>query len=171
MRLLNIFECYRNEDLVDRPADRGRAARPESHGYVTTTAHPDGTVYYTAYREPETEPTWSATTAGPTARSTCGPRGRRWSSTRCRYMLADRQNRLVHSWPNSVGWVTTGSCALAGDAERVFVISDSRYALKMAMPMPDERFHVPAPDAQHPPRRSSASGTHDSPTDVRLLHR
>ena len=54
MRLLNIFESYRNEDLVTGPpiAD----ALPDlSHMDTADKPHPDGTIHYTAYREPETE--------------------------------------------------------------------------------------------------------------------
>jgi hypothetical protein len=62
--------------------------------------HPDGTIHYTAYREPETETdivrdyrradgSVYVRTPGPDVVKHPVP-----------IMLADRQNQVVHSWPN-----------------------------------------------------------------------
>ena len=48
----------------------------------------------------------------------------------------------MHRWRLQGGWHRHWLRTLAGDAERVFVISDSRFALAHVIPMRDPRFHV-----------------------------
>lgn len=141
MRLLNLFESYRNSDLVTGPplAD----ALPDlCHLREVDVAHPDGTIDYTGYQEPETvveiirdyrraDGSVYARVPGPGAGAHTLP-----------FVLADRASRPVHTWSNRGGWGQHWLQALAGDADRVFVISDSRQALAPLMPMPDDRFYV-----------------------------
>ncbi len=141
MRLLNLYESYREQELVSGPPLTD--ALPDlSEMDTVDVAHPDGTVYYTAYREPETEEDVIRDYRRPDGSvyvRTPGPGG---ANHAVPFTLTDRQSRPVHSWPTRVGWGHHWLRALVGDAERVFVISDSRQALEPLMPMPDERFHV-----------------------------
>ncbi len=145
MHLLNIFEWYRHNEHPDHEpiAD----ALPQLDGYVTEDEqHPDGTVYLTKYLQPrggELHPliadyrrpdgsVFLRTPAGVAADSTpASP-----------YILVNRQGAPTHTWPKKGGWHRLWLRTLAGDAERVFVISDSRFALAYIAPMRDQRFHV-----------------------------
>ena len=145
MHLLNIFEWYRDNDGPDHEpiAD----SLPQLDGYVTEDEqHPDGTVYLTKYLQPragELHPVindyrrpdgsvFLRTPAGVAADSTpASP-----------YILVNRQGAPTHTWPKKGGWHRLWLRTLAGDAERVFVISDSRFALAYVAPMRDQRFHL-----------------------------
>lgn len=141
MRLLNLYEYYRDTDVVDGTplAD----ALPELTGMVTVDApHPDGTVYYTAYREPETEEDLVRDyrrADGSVFVRTPAP-GRKRPATP--WVLTDGSGRPVHRWSAKHGWGHHWLQHLLGDAPRAFVISDSRDALLPLMPFTDERFHV-----------------------------
>ena len=75
MSLLNIYEFYRDRDVGE--GDPLADSLPELSGLTTTDiAHPDGTTYYTAYRQPGTDDDRPATSAGRTGRSTFELRGR-----------------------------------------------------------------------------------------------
>jgi poly(glycerol-phosphate) alpha-glucosyltransferase len=145
MQLLNIFEWYRHNDGPEKEpiAD----SLPKLDGYVTEDEqHPDGTVYLTRYLQPragELHPVihdyrrpdgsvYLRTPAGVAADSTpASP-----------YILVNREGAPTHSWPKKGGWHKLWLRMLAGDAERVFLISDSRFALAYVVPMRDPRFHV-----------------------------
>ena len=116
-------------------------------GFVTQDElHPDGTVYVTKYLSErsgmlhETVNDYRRPDGSVFLRA---PVGKVADSTPATpYILVNRQGVPTHSWERKGGlhrlWLRT----LAGDAERVFVISDSRYALAHIAPMDDERFHV-----------------------------
>jgi hypothetical protein len=75
----------------------------------------------------------------------CGPAG--WVMTQpaplaSPYILVNRDGAPTHIWPKRGGWHKLWLRTLAGDAERVFLISDSRFALAYIVPMRDPRFHV-----------------------------
>ena len=145
MHLLNIFEWYRHNDGPD--SEPIADSLPQLDGYVTEDEqHPDGTVYLTKYLQPragELHPVindyrrpdgsvFLRTPAGVAADSTpASP-----------YILVNRQGAPTHTWPKKGGWHRLWLRQLAGDAERVFVISDSRFALAYIAPMRDQRFHL-----------------------------
>jgi poly(glycerol-phosphate) alpha-glucosyltransferase len=141
MRLLNLYEYYRDTDVVDGTALAD--ALPELPGLVSRDVpHPDGTVYYTAYREPETEEDLVRDyrrADGSVYIRTPAP-GRKVPATP--WVLADGSGRPVHRWPAKHGWGQHWLQHLLADAPRAFVISDSRDALLPLMPFTDERFHV-----------------------------
>ena len=140
MRLLNIFESYRDGNIsTDEP--QAEAMPALDHLASADVEHPDGTIYYTAYREPETEDErirdyrradGSVFLRGPAPGVVKHP---------SQYVLGDAQGRPVRSWPKKTGWVHHWFNLLAGDAERVFVICDSRTAFESLTPMPDDRYH------------------------------
>ena len=145
MRLLNIFEWYRaHEGADDEPiAD----SLPKLDGFVTEDEqHPDGTVYLTKYLQSR------AGVLHPAIHDYRRPDGSVYlrapagvaadSTPASPYVLVNRQGAPTHTWPRKGGWHRLWLRTLAGDAERVFVISDSRFALAHIAPMRDQRFHL-----------------------------
>lgn len=140
MRLLNLFEYYRDNAVVDGPPLA--ESLPTPPGLVTVDVpHPDGTVYYTAYREPEIEEDvlrdYRRADGSVYLRA---PAPKRKGASR--YLLTDAQGRPVHSWESKRSWGHHWLLHLLGDAPRAFMISDSRLALLFLLPFPDERFHA-----------------------------
>ena len=145
MQLLNLYEWCRNHDGFDGEPIADHL--PKLDGFVTQDeVHPDGTVYMTKYLSErsgmlhETVNDYRRPDGSVFLRA---PVGKVADSTPATpYIMVNRQGVPTHSWERKGGlhrlWLRT----LAGDAERVFVISDSRYALAHIAPMDDERFHV-----------------------------
>ncbi len=143
MDLLNIFDWFRHNDVPDA-APLGTPL-PALEGFVShDELHPDGTVYRTAYlhgrsgveaasdyRRPDGS-VFMRTPSGVSADSTPATP----------YVLVDPQGRPVQSWKRKGHWYRMWLRILAGDAERVFMISDSRFALAHIAPMRDRRFHI-----------------------------
>lgn len=140
MRLLNQYEYYRETAVVEGPPLVD--ALPELPDMVTVDVpHPDGSVYYTAYQEPEVEEDVVRDyrrADGSIYLRAPAPREKVSASP---YVLTDAQGRPVHSWPSKRGWGHHWLLELLGDAQRAFVISDSRLALLALLPYPDDRFH------------------------------
>ena len=141
MRLLNIFEFYRDSAVPYGPPHAEVLPELEDLEPVDVQ-HPDGTVYYTAWRRPEVEfdivrdyrrPDGSIYLRGP------GPGVRKY---RTHHILADREGRPVESWGRIVGWYHHWLRTLAGTDERVYVFSEGRSLLRHLLPMPDDRFRV-----------------------------
>jgi poly(glycerol-phosphate) alpha-glucosyltransferase len=142
VRLLNIFEHYRDLDLeggdgdpVDRLAglerreDHDDDGRPYRRRHVDPSSHldvahdhlrPDGSVFL---------------------RLPAGPRGH---TPVKQVTLLDRQERPVSSWPGQPEWRRQWLGDLVGPdpGTRAFVIADSRFAVTQILPMTDERFFV-----------------------------
>jgi poly(glycerol-phosphate) alpha-glucosyltransferase len=143
MELLNIYEWFRNQKGTG--AERLSEELPEPAGFVAhEELHPDGTVYRTThrhkrsgvdaihdYRRPDGS-VYLRTPAGPNAES----------APATPWVLTDASGAPTHSWARQNGWHRMWLRLLAGDAERVFVISDSRFELAHVIPMRDPRFHV-----------------------------
>lgn len=141
MRLLNLYEYYRDHAVVDGPPTA--ESLPELTGLVTIDVpHPDGSVYYTAYSEPEIDEDvirdYRRADGSVYLRAPSPKRGRGTSP----YVLTDLQGRPVHSWETKREWGHHWMLGLLGDTSRAFVISDSRLALLTMLPFPDDRFHV-----------------------------
>ena len=144
MHLLNLYEYYRERPLDDLEPTGGEL--PEVQGFdAEETRHPDGTVYYTSYVHPRMRgeairdyrrPDGSVFLRVPAGAS--ADKG----NPATRVVLVDGAGRPVGSWPGQRGLRQSWIAGLAGPDERVFLISDSRFALAYVVPMPDERFHV-----------------------------
>ena len=161
MNLLNIFEWCRNDRGFD--GEPIADSLPKLEGLVTEDElHPDGTVYRTKYlleragallevahdyRRPDGS-VFLRTPAGAAAEST----------PTTPYIVVNGQGQPTQSSPRKGAWHQLWLRTLAGDAERVFVISDSRFALAHVTPMRRPAVPHPAPDAQHPHRRETTVG-------------
>ena len=137
MRLLNIYEYYREQELdLGRPT--AEALPVLERVDAVDVAHPDGTVLL--HRLPGAGDRPGRRPGLPprrTARSTCARRRRGSRATARQVTLVDRHGRPdpVLGRPSGAG-VITGSSILVGDAPRAIVISDSRDALRPLMPFP-----------------------------------
>ncbi len=143
MELLNIFEWYRQNDDVDGEPIAESLTKLE--GFVTEDElHPDGTVYRTKYlherSRTESAHDYRRPDGSVYLRTPAGPGGEKTPATT--YVLCNRQGVPVHSWKRKGAWYRLWLRTLAGDAERVFMISDSRFALAHIVPMRDPRFHI-----------------------------
>lgn len=144
MRLLNLYEWYREERLLPEERDAGAVelgeALPELPG-VSRTAdveHPDGTVYYTRHIKNDQEIARDFRRADGTVylrQPMEGPAVTPW-------VLVDHDDRPLRTWPTTHGWQWHWLRWLAGDAERVFLVTDSRFALFPILPRDDDRFHL-----------------------------
>lgn len=141
MQLLNLFEWYRDRDL---PPDTKPIADalPELQGFTTVDIpHPDGGVHYTSYREQhsgdEALRDYRRADGSVYIRTPAG-----WGYSATPYLLVDRDGRPVASWRRMGGWAREWLQTLTEGSERVFMITDSRYAFNVVHPIRDERFHV-----------------------------
>jgi len=141
MRLLNLYEYYREQEL-DLGAPTAEALPVLDGLDAVDVGHPDGSVHYTAYREPETDQdvvrdyrrsdgSVYVRTPAPAAKGNRAP-----------FTLVDRQGRPTRSWNAKRGWGQHWLQHLVGTAPRAIVISDSRDALLPLLPLADQRFHV-----------------------------
>lgn len=142
MTLVNMFEWLREQPLEG--LDAVAPELPELSDYEERDVqHPDGSVYYTSYlsaRGSETlrdyrRPDGSVylrvpIQGGDTARPPTP------------ILLVDAAGRPVGSWAKQRGLRQAWMLQLAGDAERVFLISDSRFVIAHVAGMADPRFHV-----------------------------
>jgi poly(glycerol-phosphate) alpha-glucosyltransferase len=150
MRLLNIFEWYREHDLLDEPTIEDGPVPippklPSMEGFATEDVlHPDGTVYVTRYLHPRQHTEAALDYRRPDGsvflRVPAGWGGDAHASTP--YILLDASGRPIGAWLKKGGWHRHWLQTLAGDADRVFLISDSRFALAHVTPIGDDRFHV-----------------------------
>ncbi len=139
MQLLNIFEHYRDNVVEGTPLADSLPDLPDLVG--VDVPHPDGSIYYTAYQEPEIDEDVIRDyrrADGTVFLRAPAPKRKATSP----YLLTDAQGRPVHSWPGKRGWGHHWLLELLGDAPRAFMISDSRIALLNLLPFPDERFHA-----------------------------
>ena len=137
MQLLNIYEWYRTTmaSTATPPADPLPDLEGSTPGRAPPRRHGLRTKYLSSARACSTRSVHDY--RRPTARSTCAPRSG-WSPTRRRPRRASSvDGRCPHPQLGAQGWLAQAWLrTLAGDAERVFVISDSRYALAHILPMP-----------------------------------
>ncbi len=150
MRLLNIYEHHRELDidgLVER-GDLGPAsdALPPLDGLdAREDRDDDGRVYRTRHVHPSSHEDAAHDYRRPDGsvflRVPVGPPG--WSPV-AEISLVDRSGRRVDGWPDQRAWRQAWLSSLAGpDPDtRVFVVSDSRFALAHVLPMTDDRFHL-----------------------------
>lgn len=159
MVLHNLFDFYREYEVRPEDFDAhhvGPDAAPCADStpvgeppvisgvrlVVEQVPHPDGSTYYTGYRQPETDlevirdyrrrdGSVYLRAPGPLAGSGSAP-----------YTLVDRDNQPIVSWLRRRGWQRHWLLTLLGDAERAFLISDGRRGLNDMLPVPDERFRV-----------------------------
>jgi glycosyltransferase involved in cell wall biosynthesis len=142
MRLLNIYEWYREVDL-DGWEPIGPALQPVSGFEVVESPHPDGTLYRSDYLQSRNRTPivsdfrrsdGSVFLRVPVASDGGGP----WTTV----TLVNRKGQPVASWPNPRTWRQSWIVGLAEPGLRAFLICDSRFATPSIVPMPDARFHV-----------------------------
>ena len=103
MSLLNIYEFYRERDVGE--GDPLTDSLPELSGLTTTDiAHPDGTTYYTAYRQPGTDDDQARDFRRPDGSIYLRTPGPGVKTNRSPWILTDRLGRPLHSWPKRLGW-------------------------------------------------------------------
>jgi poly(glycerol-phosphate) alpha-glucosyltransferase len=139
MRLLNIFEWYRDSD-IDHLEPTGDPL-PQLAGFdVEDTGHPDGTVYTTRHVHPRTRAEVAVDYKRPDGSVYLRlPAGKAQATN---VILVNSKGLPVRSWPNQKGWRQNWIVGLAPPEGRAFIISDSRFSLAYILPMPDDRFHI-----------------------------
>lgn len=143
MSIVNLYEWYRERALTE--ADPLGHELPDVVGHDRREVpHPDGSVHYTSYRHPRLDmeslrdyrrPDGSVYLRMPMSRTETG-------SSPTPVVLVSAAGAPVAAWPSGRGLRQRWLLELAGDAERVIVISDSRFALAQVVPFPDPRFYV-----------------------------
>jgi len=143
MRLLNIFEWYRETDIDDLAPVLDEL--PSVNGLEPEDVpHPDGTVYQTRYlkqhngqlvmidyRRPDGSVYLRVPAGGPGAVS---------PATKC--YLVNREGRPVGQWATQRGWRKAWVISLLEPEQRAFLICDSRFAIADILPLRDERLHI-----------------------------
>ena len=144
MDLLNLYEWYRLNTPTDAPDESVEALGGQLGEVAGTTTsdvlHPDGTVYYTAHSQSGKDLARDYRRAdGSIYLRAPGPGAP--AASRVPYILTDAEGRPIRSWETVGGWLWHWLELLAGDAERVFFVTDSRFALRDVMPRQDDRFY------------------------------
>jgi len=143
MRLLNIFEWHRENDIDQLPTIG--EPLPEVTGFdKADEAHPDGSVYVTKYghsrsRNPlilDFRRRDGSVFARVPADTSVG------TTPATDTYLVNSLGQPVGKWPRVGGWRRQWIMSLAEPGRPVFIFSDSRYELAHILPMPDERFYV-----------------------------
>ena len=143
MQLVNIFEWYRDTDIDHMPPTGDPL--PDVQGLdAVDSPHPDGSTYSTHYlhRRAHNEVIVDyrrrdgsvyLRTPGDAVAKTARPTD---------VFLVNSLGQPVGRWPTYRGWRQGWIIGLAPEAQRAFIISDSRSAVHNILPLPDERFHV-----------------------------
>jgi poly(glycerol-phosphate) alpha-glucosyltransferase len=144
MRLLNIFEWYRESNLEDLPPTG--EALPEISGFdAVDEAHPDGSVYVTKYvhTRGRSDVIHDYRRPDGSVFVRC-PANFGLGTTRpvTDTFVVNSSGQPVGRWPTVAGWRQNWVMSLAKPDRPVFIISDSREMVVDLLPMPDERFHV-----------------------------
>ncbi len=150
MRLLNIHEWFREDAGMLPTAPPGSplfAIGPDEVGWsclgryrAHEVSHPNGVLHYRSYVDPDLQemareylrPDGSVYLRAPAG-------GGSWVTP---YVLVDDGGKPLGAWPRISGWYWAWLRALAADAERVFLLCDSRAALAAILPARDPRFHI-----------------------------
>ena len=148
MRLLNVFEWYREQRLPEEEPDEtaleleGVLPRIDEVTHSVDVAHPDGGIYRTEHYRDELEVAHDYRRADGTVflRMPAGPVAEKHPVTP--YVLVGHDGRPVRAWRKVGGWHWHWLRWLAGDAERVFLVTDSRFALGDILPRADDRFFL-----------------------------
>jgi poly(glycerol-phosphate) alpha-glucosyltransferase len=139
MRLLNIFEWYREHSLDDLEPIGDELPEVENHKTVDD-AHPDGTLHVTQYVSSETgqaairdyrRPDGSVYARVPAHGSDLTP-----------MTLVNSKGLPVASWPTVAEWHQHWIRQLTPPDTRAFIISDSRYALVNILGLQSDQFHI-----------------------------
>ena len=138
MRLLNLFEFYRDATVDGSPQDE---VMPDLSGFEPEDEpHPDGTVYRTKYRDLSTGRELVHDFRRADGSVYLRIPGRDGSPEHTRWILADRLSRPVQSWPHRRPMVHYWLQTLIGEHERAFVVSEGRYSASKVLPFSDDRF-------------------------------
>lgn len=142
MRLLNIFEWFRENDVDHLPTTGDPLPEIDGFDRVDDT-HPDGGVYRTRYvhrhRLEDVAHDYRRADGSVYLRV---PAGQYTDTSSSPTVLMNSQGYPVGSWPTEGGWRRHWITSLAEPGRRVFIISDSRFAVQNIMPTPDGPFHV-----------------------------
>lgn len=145
MQLLNAYEWYRDADLSgDQPKpsadDLGERIVPLPEATSTEELHPDGTVYFTSYRR------WNQEIARDYRRADgtvfLRTPGADATVSRKPWVLVGHDGRPLRGWKSLGAWYWDWFRRLVGDAQRVFLVTDSRFALREITPRRDRRFYI-----------------------------
>jgi poly(glycerol-phosphate) alpha-glucosyltransferase len=140
MRLLNIFEWYR-ENSVDDMAPLG-AALPDVEGHdAVDEAHPDGTVHRTRYRNARTGHAAVQDFRRPDG-SVYARVGVSREGEPVPVTLVNSRGLPVAHWPTEAGWHQHWMRELTPPGKRAFIISDSRYELVNILGLQGDQFHI-----------------------------
>jgi poly(glycerol-phosphate) alpha-glucosyltransferase len=136
MRLLNIFEWYRDHS-VDHLEPIGEALPDIENHQRVDEAHPDGTVHRTEYLSWET--------GAAAIRDYLRPDG----SVYARIPVHSTELTLVNSkglpvarWPTVAGWHQYWIRELTPPDTRAFIITDSRFELAHVLGLQGDQFHL-----------------------------
>jgi glycosyltransferase involved in cell wall biosynthesis len=142
MRLLNIFEWYRDLD-TDNMAVTGDPLTGLDEFTTEDDHQADGSVYRTRYLHRSNHEDIAHDYRRPDGsvylRLPVGPRSR---TPGAEVTLVNSAGQPVENWPSERDWHQQWIMSLAEPEARVFIISDSRFSLANILPMPEERFHV-----------------------------
>jgi glycosyltransferase involved in cell wall biosynthesis len=143
MRLLNIFEWYRDNDIDQLPAIG--EPLPEITGFDRLDeTHPDGSVYVTKYGHARSRNPvivdYRRRDGSVFVR--CPANTSMGSTPATDTFLVNSLGQPVGKWTKFGGWAQHWIMTLTKPGPPAFIISDSRYELAHILPMPDERFFV-----------------------------
>jgi poly(glycerol-phosphate) alpha-glucosyltransferase len=140
MRLLNIFEWYRDHGVDDVEAI-GAALPDVENCDAVDEAHPDGTVHRTLYR--------NARTGQAAVHDYRRPDGTVYARVGVRHAgeptpvtLVNTDGFPVAHWPDEAGWHQHWIRGLTPPDTRAFIISDSRYELVNILGLQGDQFHI-----------------------------
>jgi len=143
MRLLNIFEWYRDHDIDGLPPTGDRLPPVEGLDAIDVP-HPDGTIYQTRYvtrfgADPKMidyrRPDGSVYLRVPAGKPAM-------VSRMTKVFLVNSEGEPVGSWASQRGWRRNWVLQLLEPGRRTFLISDSRFAIADILPLSDPRLHL-----------------------------
>ena len=143
MRLLNIFEWYREHDVDD--LEPFGDALPDVDSYdAVDEPHPDGSTHRTAYSDAQTGKEVSVdfrrSDGSVYLRIPSG--GGTGPAERAAVTLANTSGKPVARWPSVGAWRQHWIRQLARPGVRAFVMSDNRFQLPSLVGLSDDQFHV-----------------------------
>jgi poly(glycerol-phosphate) alpha-glucosyltransferase len=143
MRLLNIFEWYR-DNSVDDLETTGEDLPPVEGLAAVDVPHPDGSVYQTRHVQRHGGETiiidYRRQDGSVYLRTPAGSAASKSLATNS--ILANSKGEQVGNWPTQRGWRKNWIISLLAPDQRAFLICDSRFAIADILPLQDDRLHI-----------------------------